>query len=544
LSGLARYFHTVRYLRPAQVTARLRLLLPRPRPDLRLPPPMRPQRNRYAPPIAPQATLVAPDVFRALAVERRFSRAAGWQPPGAEKLWLYNLHYFDDLNARDAQARHHWHVDLLNRWVAENPPGRGDGWEPYPVSRRIVNWVKWAAAGNPLPSACHASLAVQTRWLTRRLEYHLLGNHLLANAKALIHGGLYFEGSEAEAWYARGLRIAEEQLRTQVLADGGHFELSPMYHAAVLEDVLDLVNILHAHDRPVPADWAARIASMRRWLSIMTHPDGEIAFFNDAAFGVAPNAVDLDAYAERLGCPPAPAPVSAPVVALESSGYVRLAVGIAQMLCDCASVGPDSQPGHAHADTLSFELSLGGRRVFVNSGTSQYGTSAERHRQRATAAHNTVVVDGRDSSEVWGGFRVARRARVRSRHMSVGIPAVLEASHDGYRRLPGRNEHRRRWILDRGLLEITDFVSGEFSSAAAFFHVHPEIAVHAGGRGEVLLSLPEQGSARVAFDGATAVEVQRGSWHPRFGVAVANSCLKATWSGAPLTTRVTWTERQ
>ena len=40
------------------------------------------------------------------------------------------------------------------------------------------------------------------------------------------------------------------------------------------------------------------------------------------------------------------------------------------------------------------ELSLFGHRMLVNSGVSCYGDSRERLRQRATAAHNTVVIDG------------------------------------------------------------------------------------------------------------------------------------------------------
>src|SRR6185295_1096925 len=110
----------------------------------------------------------------------------------------------------------------------------------------------------------------------------------------------------------------------------------------------------------------------------------------------------------------------------------------------CASVGPSYQPGHAHADTLSFELSLHGRRVLVNSGTSEYGTGPERQRQRSTAAHNTVVIDGQDSSEVWGGFRVARRAHCQWLATSRTPAPSIEAVHDGYLRLPGRNTHRRR----------------------------------------------------------------------------------------------------
>jgi uncharacterized heparinase superfamily protein len=515
----------------------------RPRPDLRAAPPTRSTSAEYVTPIQPAPTLVAPDVFRFLNVERRCATASDWRPGNATKLWIYNLHYFDDLNARDAAARAAWHRNLLERWIAENPPGRGDGWEPYPVSRRIVNWVKWTARGNVLSADCRSSLAVQTRWLMDRLEYHILGNHLLANAKALLHAGLYFDGGEAERWFARGLAIVERELCGQVLADGGHFELSTMYHAVVVADLLDLVNLLRAHGRVPPAEWLTAIAGMQRWLRVMSHPDGDIAFFNDAAFGVAPTFAEIDAYAARLALP-ASTEVSEPVAVLEASGYVRVLAGPAYLICDCAPVGPDHLPGHAHADTLSFELSLAGGRVLVNSGTSLYGTDIERQRQRGTAAHNTVVVDGQDSTEVWAGFRVARRARARLHGATSTLPAVVEASHDGYRRLPGRNEHRRRWTLDERSLRVEDQVSGGFRSAEACFHIHPDVEARVSSPCEVALTGPGGLSARMVFDGANAMAVHAGTWHPQFGVAVANRCITARFSGPLLVTHVYWTEER
>ena len=128
--------------------------------------------------------------------------AADWNRPDWPKLWLYNLHYFDDLVAEGAATRGGWHYELIRRWIAENPPGQGNGWEPYPVSLRLVNWVKWALAGNALGAEAVQSLAVQTRWLRRRLEIHLLGNHIWANAKALVFAGAFFQGEAPSVWLA------------------------------------------------------------------------------------------------------------------------------------------------------------------------------------------------------------------------------------------------------------------------------------------------------------------------------------------------------
>jgi uncharacterized heparinase superfamily protein len=540
LSTVLRYVHTLQYLRPTQVIARAWLALHRPRPDLRPAPALRAVPCAYQPPVAGAPSLLAPELFRFLNVERSCAAAADWQPRGVDRLWMYNLHYFDDLNARDAPARCPWHRQLLERWIVENPPARGEGWEPYPLSRRIVNWVKWDLRSGQLPAACRASLAVQARWLRGQLEYHLLGNHLLANAKALVHAGLYFTGSEAERWYARGMNIIGRELPEQVLADGGHFERSPMYHAAVLEDLLDLLNLLRAYAHASPADWLTAIAGMRRWLKVMTHPDGKIAFFNDAAFHIAASSAALEDFAARLGLDPVPDPHE-PVTVLQPSGYVRALAGAAYLLCDCAPVGPDHQPGHAHADTLSFELSLWGQRVFVNSGTSRYGVDTERQRQRSTAAHNTVVVDEHDSSEVWAGFRVARRARAALQTARASAAGVLiEGSHDGYRRLPGRNEHRRRWQLAQHSLQIEDRVSGEFGSAAARFHLHPDVTARLLSEHAVELSGAHGRRVRVSFAGAAAVQLRPSHWYPEFGLAVPNQCIVAAFAADTLATHVSW----
>jgi uncharacterized heparinase superfamily protein len=458
----------------------------------------------------------------------------GWDGPEREKLWRYNQHYFDDLNAQDASARLAWHLALVEDWIANNPTGLGNGWEPYPLSLRVVNWVKWALGGASLPATAQHSLAVQVRWLTGRLEHHLLGNHLFANAKALVIAGLFFEGPEADAWVALGLRILAREVPEQVLPDGGHFERSTMYHALALEDLLDLVNVTHCFasrlspaQRHQVADWPKRAVSLHTWLLAMCHPDGEISLFNDAAFDIAPSVAELDAYAHRvLGDMPSPA--QSPWVHLKDSGYVRLAHGRAVALLDVAPVGPDYLPGHAHADTLSFELSLGTQRVLVNSGTSGYGSSAERLRQRGTAAHNTVVVNGQDSSEVWGGFRVARRAHPLGLHIDQSADAKateVQCAHNGYARLSGKPIHHRTWRMDAHGLTVTDRVEGPHQSAEARFHFHPAVQVQTGpGQAEGTATLADGTVMTWHLDYGQA-RLEASTWHPRFGHVEPNVCL-------------------
>ena len=446
----------------------------------------------------------------------------GWDNPALALLWRYNQHYFDDLNAINGAARRAWHEALIERWRAENPPGRGTAYAPYPTSLRLVNWAKWFLGGAAPTPATLDSLALQARWLARRIEWHLRGNHLFVNAKALVFAGLFFEGLEAEGWLQAGLAILARELPEQVLADGGQFERSPMYQALALEDLLDLLNLVQAL---APPDSPARgldgtlrecSAAMLQWLRHMTHPGGALVRFNDCAPGIAPANAELDRYAAALGIS-APLPAAQSVTRLEPSGYVRVACGPATAWLDLAPIGPDYLPGHAHADTLSFEVSLAERELIVNRGTSVYGTGPRRQIERGTAAHSTVQIGAHDSSEVWSGFRVGRRARPGPVQIEDW---QVQGSHDGYAHLPGRPQHHRRWQFHAMGLIVEDKLDPPAREGAqARYHLAPGIELRAlGGQSWQML---ERGLplARVDVQHGSA-QVERWLHAERFGTLV------------------------
>jgi uncharacterized heparinase superfamily protein len=562
IAQCARLWRTVRWLKPVQIVGRVRFKLLRPRPNLRPPPALRPAATHategtatWIRPAAREPSLLAPTRMRFLGVEHDLGDV-GWDDPQLPLLWRYNQHYFDDLNAAGAAARSDWHRALVARWLADNPPARGTAWAPYPTSLRIVNWVKWfrsaaAHGGEPVPAAWIASLATQARWLERRLEWHLLGNHLFVNAKALVFAGLFFAGAEAERWLASGLEILARELPEQVLADGGQFERSPMYQVLALEDVLDLVNLIAAAGAAAgtapgsaAAAWLALLqghaSRMLHWQRCLRHPGGAMARFNDCAEGIAPPAHEIERYAAALAVV-APPPVAEGVLALRESGYVRAARGPAVALFDVAPIGPDYLPGHAHADTLSFELSVFGRELIVNRGTSVYGDGPRRLVERGTAAHSTVQVGAHDSSEVWAGFRVGRRARVRD----LAIDGwTIEAAHDGYAHLPGRPLHRRRWELGPYALTVCDQIEATVPAArsepcVARFHLA------AGLQCEPVAP----GAWAVLFEGAKLAEIQvtKGratfeDWQHarRFGELAPALALAVTLEGGVAEVRLAW----
>jgi len=472
--------------------------------------------------------MTAPMQFRLLNTEVAVKTPADWNDAARPKLLSYNLHYFDDLNAREADAHRVWHEQLIRRWMAENAAGQGIGWEAYPLSLRIVNWIQWALSGGELAEDARNSLAAQTRFLARRMEYYLLGNHLLANAKALMFAGVFFGGTEGDGWFEEALPLFRTQLCEQILGDGGHFERSPMYHSIVLCDVLDVVNLLrtyfarrHAH---VIAELTRTAESMLDYLIALCHPDDEIALFNDSAYGIAPNTCELRDYARRLGVEAHESSPSA-VLYLAESGFCRAEAGKAVLFADVGPIAADYAAGHGHADVLSFELSLFGRRYFVDSGVSVYGESSERLRQKGTAAHNTVVVDGRNSSELWGGFRVARRARpfdVRVEQREDGL--VISAGHDGYRRLPGNVVHRRSWTLRERSLTIVDRLEGaRVHEVAVPFHLHPECVLERTGSNEFFIRVKGRTAVRIVTDPALDSAVVPTTYHPEFGLAIPSA---------------------
>ena len=495
-------------------------------------------------------SLVGPNDFKFLNEKGNLDEV-GWNGPTREKLWRYNQHYFDDLNATNANLRKNWHSSLIDKWTVDNAPCVGVGWESYPTSLRIVNWIKWYLGGNQLSTSALQSLFIQLRWLNKRLEYHLLGNHLLANAKALVFGGLFFENKEANNWLQKGLVILEREVREQILPDGGHFELSTMYHALALEDILDLLNITKAYSKKLSREQQTKIStipnvakSMHQWLKNMCHPDGEISFFNDSAFNVAPSVSELDSYFKRLEIETSKA-IDKNLTFLKDSGYVRIRNGSAVAIMDLAKIGPDYLPGHGHADTLSFELSIGKQRVFVNSGTSCYGESPERLRQRGTHAHNTLVINGQDSSEVWAGFRVAKRANpfdIKIDESEDGTCISIEASHDGYSKIFNSHViHQRRWKFEDNNLAINDKIDGRFSSSEVLFHLHPDVIVDVKKEinfsvGSILLN--EGYKMQFSTDGRA--RLNDSTWHPFFGVIQNCQVISVTFDKNEVNTIFSW----
>jgi uncharacterized heparinase superfamily protein len=481
-----------------------------------------------------------------------------WSSKDMPKLWRYNLHYFDYLQDAHRSTEDKYH--LISDWIEHNPPGTEEAWEPYTASLRIVNWVKYfllpsstSINANPLENGSTGgggntkpkpewleSLYQQALWLERNIEYHILANHYLKNGVALFFAGVYFDGVDADRWLKKGLKILREELAEQFLADGGHYERSPMYHSICVTDYLDILNLAQNSQGALSLDeqttFTQKITTSLNFLTEICVPDDDIPLLNDSAFGVAPSPEQIFEYSKKvIGYDPPVKPSGLTIHNHVASGYFTCRNGQDSIFIDCGNIGPDYQPGHAHCDTLSFELAINGQRVFVDSGVYDYEPSPERAYARSTKAHNTVVVDGEEQSEIWGVFRVARRAKPLHACLDQRTDgsALFTGAHDGYARLAGNPIHKRSISYDGNEnWMIEDRLEGRGQHRMeSYLHVHPDYHVVPTGPTFGIIEASGNTMAIVEPLGLCQVRVEQGWYFPEFGLKYENHVIVFFCSG-------------
>lgn len=479
VTDVGRFARTVRGLHPLQIATRPARPLLRAVARLVANAAPAPLRDGLA---APPAALVAlAESERARAAERLERLPAG------SLLRAYEAAYGHELGAATGAPSAAWSSQVAS--------------EPFPASvraRRIALAVRFGDRSLGL------ELARAARAVAAQLELHLLANHLLENAFGLACAGAVARGAEADAWYALGAALLAWQLDEQFLPDGGHFERSASYHLALTAALLETIELARVSGRALPARWRSAARRALAFAAAVRAPDGTVPLFNDATLDAAPAADEVLALGEALGLASPVAPVVAPSArVLADTGWTLLdADDGARAVVDTGPDGAPYQPGHVHADPLTFELWIDGRRAVVDFGVASYAWDEARRETRATRSHNTLELDELDACEVWGAFRVGRRASARV--LDAGAKdgtAFVVAEHDGYAWLPGAPRHRRTMRLRAGTLDIDDeLVGGWRGEAVSRLRVASEVAPH------------------VRVEAAPGpCETTEGAWYPRFG---------------------------
>jgi uncharacterized heparinase superfamily protein len=264
------------------------------------------------------------------------------------------------------------------------------------------------------------------------------------------------------------------------------------------------------------------------WLETMIYKNSELAHFNDCANGIAPTYSELETYANKLGVVKDKTIIDK-LQYHKDSGFVVYKDLKSHLIADFGKIGPTYLPGHAHADTLSFELAVNGHRVIVNSGTSEYGNSKERLRQRGTSAHSTVEIDKLNSSEVWSGFRVARRAAPYNIQINTnaesGNQISFYACHDGYIRLKNAPIHSRKFSLLNNIWNIEDEVTANGHIVFSRFYLHPEISAKKTENG-IILSKNNIDLLKFNLNTNIDLKIIESTYHDQFGISRANNCIQ------------------
>jgi len=463
--------------------------------------------------------------------------SADWAAADAPLLWRYHLYYWDWAHAlagepRDQEARAVL-TAMWESWRSAIVPGRGAAWHPYPAALRAWSFCgiyRDLVHGGPVEGPFRRELAAHAGFLRRSLETDVGGNHLVKNLKALVGLAVFFGD---DALLRRALGRLRRQLFVQVLPDGGHFERAPAYHCQVLGDLIDIDGLLAAAGAAGPGELPAAIAAMRRWLGAVLTPRGKVPLLNDG-FPVRP---------ELLAALGPSAPPDGPLELLPDTGLARAAVGGWHVLADIGLPCPRELPAHAHADTLGCVAHLDGEPLLIDTGTSTYAPGLARDHERSTAAHNTVEVDLADSTEVWGAFRAGRRARVSGVAASAGPGTVtVEAAHDGYRSLPGRPVHHRRWSVSPHELRVEDTVTGRGRHEVTVrWHLAPGTGLRLVGRGAVVTTAAGELRVTVSASSEPAVLAGTAPVSTGFGRTVQAPVLTCALSHElPVTISTVW----
>ena len=448
--NLSRLFRTVSYLKPIQLVFQVLNRIRKPRYKCVELADCSVGNRLHAEPISKEPSLVCEE-FTFLNIRQHFK---GWNDISNGNLFTYNQNYFDYINSKgvSSEVACAWIDKFINEIETVTL-----GMDPYPIALRSINWMKFFSLHpeTATPSRLN-SLWSQMCHLQKKLEYHLLGNHLLEDSFALYIGGCYFHD---ENLLKKGYKLLMQQLNEQILNDGAHFEQSPMYHCILLDRLLDCYNFSVSNtitgvEQPKMNDCLRSYASkMLGHLAAIVYSNGDIPLLNDSANRISPTSNQLFDYAERLG-------IKWEKLDLKESGYRHWVKDNLEAIIDVGNISATYQPGHSHADALNYELRIDGCQIVVDTGISTYNKTERRQYERSTQAHNCICVNGQNSDEVWGGFRVGRRCKTRVKREENNL---IEVSHNGYGK-----ECCRTFEVKDGALCIIDKYDGK---AITYIHL-------------------------------------------------------------------------
>jgi uncharacterized heparinase superfamily protein len=477
----------------------------------------------------------------------------------------------------------------ITSFLSANPPYRGVNWNcTMDVAIRAAQILSsegyLAPAGEAgLRGELLRAMTDHARFIRENLEDGpVRGNHYLSDLAGLYLCALGLgEVTEAAAWKQFARDALHSEMERQVRPDGFDFEASTSYHALATEMLLFPALLGTGRGDPFGREYLDLLEKMVEVISALIRSDGtlpQIGDNDDGRFLIFSQyhrsrrdwrpllalasflfrnedwlAQSGDAWVEgvwvlgepfvrwidTLRVPLSHRPFSC--AAFPHAGVYQLGFGSTQMVVDAGDVGQGNNGGHAHNDTLAFELHAFGREVLPDRGTGTYTPSLElRNRFRSTRSHNTVQVDGEEINPFpEEPFRLIPADEPRVRRWRAGSRwAYFEAEHHGYRRLPLPVVHRRRFLLSarEGSFAVEERFEGRGEHRfLASFHLAPgwDAREEPGG----WIARPQKGEVGLRFrwilpPAQPRTEVTEDRHSPSYGVTVPAKTVRLRWEGA------------
>lgn len=412
----------------------------------------------------------------------------------------------------------------IELWIRSNPYRKGVNWtSSMEIAIRCISWIiaiAFLAQKENLPQnvlwKIISSIKVQVDYINKHLSrFSSANNHLIVELTGLITFGLIFrDESKGKKWLRRGLRELQQELEKQTYLDGVNKEQSTHYHSMVLDCLLWVIVLCRRNQIDVPEAILNYAEKMCEFIAAIMDSNGHIPSIGDSDDGclfwladmkklnnfqsqmatgaVLFNRSDFKSMTEnfdeksfwllgRYGYRKFQALINSEKVteskAFLDAGYFVFKSGQKEsellLMFDCGSLGYPSTAAHGHADALSIWLSIGGSPVLVDSGTYSYLSHPTwREYFRGTSAHNTVVINDSNQSEIGGPYIWNNKANSYcEKWFQSSIYDYVAGSHNGYLKHHQAMHCRRILFLKPSYWLIEDcFVTQKDFEAEVFFH--------------------------------------------------------------------------